>query len=400
MNNVNPIYNIIKDYLLYNKEDSLTLNLCYSILWTIPEKYTLLKQVIENPFLNKNDDWSKSPSINTFFKIFTRLQRTHFAIHRFIWIWRFRRARVYNTEDLFMTPIADGQKGTITILENNTKYIFLIRELLNSIQTNLSNCSHFFPDIKPCKNPYTNLPLKKSNLYTIYFKIRESGYKLPILFENFFRDSFDLQRFSRRNSFLINEEYLNQYSKTNLNIHNIREWIDEMFSNHKLELNIHEDFPRYRLIEIMLPYIDLYNKSQYYMNTNKSERAYRSLHHKLHRFLEYNPSFGRQKINIITKYDENINKFITEKITSYNDNYPLFEEPNKIPFMTNHIESITIRTVGYNYSNTQNPVFFHDDSEEEEEEDEEPIFENQIQQRDTNTPILYDSSSDDSIESE
>ena len=196
----------------------------------------------------------------------------------------------------------------------------------------------------------------------------------------------------------------------------IRECIDEMFSIYKLELKIHKDFPKYRLIEIMLPYIDLYNKSQYYMNTNKSERAYRLLYHKLHKFIEYNPIFGRKKINIINKYDSSINKFITEKIINYNDSHPVFEEPNKIPFMTNHMEFImNIRAVGYQQSNIRIPLFIQNDSEEEDEEDEEEeveedededeeeaefLFDNEIPTRETNTPILYDSSSDDSVESE
>jgi len=368
MNNENPIFNIIKDYLICHKEDTMILILSYSIQWTIPGKFALLKQVLENPFLNRNDDWSKSPSITAFFTMFTRLQRIHFAIHRFIWNWRFKRAKIYNTEDLFMTPIANGQKGTMTILENDTKYIFLIRELLNSIQTNLSNCSHFFPDIKPCKNPYTNIPLKKSNLYNIYFKIRESAYKIPPLLEGFFQESFEIKKFARTHTFLINEEYLEQYSKTNVSIHNISEWITEVFDTHKINLKIHEDFPKYRLIEIMLPYIDLYNKSQYYMNTNKSERAFRTLHHKLHQFKEFNPQFGRQKMEIKRIYDSNKKKFMITKMISYNETYPLFEEPNKVSFMTNHMEPLYEIRTRRQYSSAT-PILPSDSSEEEDDED-------------------------------
>ena len=385
----NPIYYIIKNYLLEgHTEERMLLILFYSFDISIDKKFAFLKTTLENPFLKD------SPIIPHFWGLFQKIQKIIWGVRRVLFLWKYKRAKTYNTEDLFMNPICEGQKGTICILENDTKYLFHIRELINSIQTNLSNCSHFFPDVKPCKNPYTNLPFKKSNLYNIYFKCRSSAYHIPPLLEAFFLESFNIQRFSRKNMFLINEEYLNQYSKTNVNIYNIKDCVDEMFSLFKLRLEIHKNFSKYRLIEIMLPYIDLYNKSQYYMNTNKSERLYRSLYHKLHRFIEYNRCFGRQKIHIHKKYDPILNTFVQEKIVSYDDDHPLFEENNNIPFMTNHIECILNNRIrGSQPSNIEIPLIVFNQVEEEEYEDEEEY--------ETNTPILYDSTlSEDSNETE
>lgn len=43
-----------------------------------------------------------------------------------------------------MNPIHIGNKNTITLLQNNTKYVFHIRELIGCINTSLSNSCHFF----------------------------------------------------------------------------------------------------------------------------------------------------------------------------------------------------------------------------------------------------------------
>ena len=396
--NTNPIYNIIQNYLLEgHTEDSMLLILFYSVDFSsVDKKFAFLKRILDNPFL-KN-----SQTIPYFWGLFEKIQKIHFAFSRVLYLWKYKRSKIYNTEDLFMNPIICGQRGTITILENETKYIFHIRELLNSIQTNLSNCSHFFPDIKPCKNPYTNLPFKKSNLYNIYFAIRSSAYSMPILFERFFLESFNLRRFSRANTFLINEEYLQQYSKTNINIHNVKDWVDEMFSLFKMQLKIHKNFPRHRLMEIMLPYIDLYNKSQYYMNTNKSERSYRTLYNKINRFINFNPRFGRQNIHIHKRYNVVIHKYKNEKIVSYNDKHPAFDENNNNnstnSFMTNHSEYIS-NNISRRGSNIEIPIIIQDDSSTETDDDEEEA-ELAITIPAPSTPILYSSSSSETDESE
>ena len=355
--NKNPIYHIIKNYLLEGqKEDSVLLIFFYSAnLFSIDKKFEFLKTILENPFL-KN-----SQILPHFWGLFQKIQRVYFAFLRVLYLWKFKRAKIYNTEDLFMNSIKEGQKGTIVLFENQTKYIFHIRELIQSIHNNLSNCSHFFPDIKSCKNPYTNVPFKKSNLYNIYFAIKGSDYKLPRLFDRFFIESFDLQQFSLKNAQLINEEWLEQYTKTAVNIYNIKDQLEEMFLFHKIKTPpIHNEFPKTRLIEIMLPYLSLYNKSQYYINTQKAEQSHIKLHNKLLRFKLYNPIFGRKKIHVL--YDAFRKKL--GKTVSFNDRHIIFENNNKTTFMTNHYEN----TVKYPLPRRVTIIPIQEPEEESEEE--------------------------------
>ena len=86
-------------------------------------KFKTLLQFLEDSFLSPVD-----LIVDTFCKI----QRILHAIYRFQWIWRFQRAKTYNTEDLFMTPISQGDSNTIVLLQNNTKYVFHVKELYMS----------------------------------------------------------------------------------------------------------------------------------------------------------------------------------------------------------------------------------------------------------------------------
>jgi len=323
----NEWHNIIDKII----EDQLMKFIFLNVKWSTNNKFLFLKQQIENPFLKCH--------INLFI-VFEKLQKITFAVNKLVYCYKLKRAKTYNTEDLFMNPICEGQKGTITIFENNTKYIFQIRELINSIQSNLSNCSHFFPDSKHCKNPYTNLPFHKSNLYNIYFAIKSYSYSMPILLEKFFLESFDLPQFCRFNSCLINEEYLNQYTKTTVHINNVLFMTKAMLIEYKIPFYINKDFPRYQLINIMRPYLDLYNKSQYYMNIEKAKMTSHVLRSKLYIFYKFNSIFGRKKITV--KYNNNFQKQKTiEKIISFHDAHPPFNNI-KNNFLSSHIERVNV----------------------------------------------------------
>ena len=90
-------------------------------------KFKSLQNTISNIFIN---DEKRQEIMN----IFCNIQRFIHAVYRLKYIWRWKRSIIYNTDDLYMNPICIGQKNTITILQNNTKYIFQIRELIGSIK--------------------------------------------------------------------------------------------------------------------------------------------------------------------------------------------------------------------------------------------------------------------------
>jgi hypothetical protein len=307
--------------------------------------------------------------------VFSNIQRTIHGIYRFKHLWRIYRAKWYNADDLFMNPISPKDKGAIVLFENNTKYIFQLRELIKMVHSSLSNCCHFFPEPIQCKNPYTNLPFHKSNLYNIYFAIRRSYYKMPTLFETFFRVNFDIDTFLTKNEELINHEYLKTYVENNC-VDNILHHVLEMFRQHKIQIKIHADFPKDNLYNIMKPYLSLYFESNYSINYNKKARSYRLLNRKLHKFHLFNKCFGRRKMKFISEQPfskKNTCVFVFE------DKHPPFYEKEDDRFMTSHLNipfiqwshsDTLIDYSGHDNNNQEQSIIYDNDEDEEQESDE------------------------------
>ncbi len=179
------IKSIIEQHFIHDKH----IQLIFQLNIDNGSKFKCLQNILSNVFIS---EINKEEIMN----IFCKIQRFIHAMFRLQYIWKWKRANVYNTEDLYMNPIHIGQKNTIVLLQNNTKYIFQIKELIGSINTSLSNSCHFFLEPLVCKNPYTNLPFDKASLYNIYYAIRESTFIMPTLIHQYFLSDFDLSECS------------------------------------------------------------------------------------------------------------------------------------------------------------------------------------------------------------
>ena len=73
------------------------------------------------------------------------------------------------TTDMCLNELKENDKNVLCILDNGSKYLYHIKDLINIIHTSLTNSSSFFCQPKSIKNAYNNLPFKKSILYNIYF---------------------------------------------------------------------------------------------------------------------------------------------------------------------------------------------------------------------------------------
>jgi len=161
-------------------------------------KFMFFSKMLENIFLTKEQK-------QMFLEIFVKIQRVYYAFLRIAYIYKFKKAPLQITTDLFMNKLSSSEKNVYTLFQNNSKYLFTITDLNNSMITSLSNHIQYFAFPQSCKNPYNNVPFNKSTLYNIYFFIIFRNYNVPNLVENYFKSNFNLQKFKIENEGLLRE---------------------------------------------------------------------------------------------------------------------------------------------------------------------------------------------------
>jgi hypothetical protein len=356
--------------------------------------------MLSNIFLNQE---TKETIMNTFCNI----QRFIHGIIRLKRIWKWNKANIYNTDDLYINPIHSGQKNTITLLQNNTKYIFQIRELIGSMNAALSNSCHFFLEPIICKNPYTNIPFDKASLYNIYFAVRESTFVIPELIHQYFLSDFHISEFAITNQHMMNQKYLRKYVDNNC-IQDVRYTVKDMFEDHRISIKIHKRFPNEKLFSIMKPYLRLYFISNYSLNEFKKRVHFKILHKKLHEFIKFNPTFGRKKVRLIE-----LTPFSTSKKMEhyFDENYIVFNEPVDCEnsakyFMNSHLSTKEFYDRNLFFAPSMNRthrlnghfnILINDESEVDESEvDESEIDESEVDESEVDESEVDESEVDES----
>jgi hypothetical protein len=322
--------------------------------YSIKRKFELIKNIEKNIFYN--------PIIlNDFLDFLCKIQKVFFALIKFKNICLLKKTQIQVEDDMCLNPIDKTKQTCICIHQNSRLYWFLLRDLMNIINTALINSPGFFSEPLVSKNPYNNIPFNKSTLYNIYFKIKYSGLKMPELIEKFYLANFDLGNFAFNYEHLVREYAIEKYVKNTPEI-NLYQCVIIMLKNYNLRvnpiyiINVHNEFPKEKLVQIFKPYLLLYFKYSYSLIKTVKENALNCLYKKLKQLIVFNPKFGRKIVRVNKPnyfIDEHIN-FNTEKIDEFlysntNSNY-LIE--NLTPF------------------NSYDQVYYDNVNEEEDEEEE------------------------------
>jgi len=295
------------------------------------EKLKIFKELNDNIFIN---DELKINLQN----IFCKLQKTYFAFLKIYYLWKYKKAVIQVNHDLSLNPIDINKKNVFILFQENSKYLFTSNDLINIINTNLSNSPGFFCNPLSTKNPYNNIILSHCDLYNIYFFLKYKVCNLPILFELFFKSNFDLKEFAYHNECVIRSIKIDNFVKSSDNdtlyksiLKMIKENSDIM---HKIKID--KDFPKDLLIKIMRPYLNLYIISKFFIiGTDKRNLSLLFLRKKIYKFAKFNPNFGRKKLKINEIFGRIIGAseiiFDDRHINFYNDDddsYDFNEEDN------------------------------------------------------------------------
>lgn len=250
-----------------------------------------------------------------------RVQRHYNALSYFVKIIKYRRDTSLTT-DLLLNPITQ-KTSHMKIIHENKVYLFTIKDLINIVNSALSNSSSFYAEPKAIKNPYNNVEFGKHILYNIYYAIKRSDYTLPILFHQYYLCHFNLRNFSIENEYLIRD----------MNIKNVLYNTDEytlfrsmkkMIEKYLKNIKIADDIDKNRFIKIMRPYYYLYLIQTFHVHgVEKTYKSYGLFNTKINELYEYNCKFGR----VILKREPITRKF--KKIQDLdNPNFTMNEAMN------------------------------------------------------------------------
>ena len=281
-------------------------------------RYPKVKMIVLNDILNNSfiNDEQKEEILN----IFTRCQRTYNAFSRLAFIYRVRKAQTRITTDLCLNPIDTSKNNVIQIYQNKSKYLFIIQDLINIIETSLANSTDFFVDPLPIKNPYNNVHFSIAILYNIYYFIKSKNYIIPKLFHLYFLENFNLKKFAINNEGVIREISIKNYIFNTPHaflFNNILRMLNSNYFTRKL--NISPEFPKEELVNILRPYLYLEHISRLSLNIDKRHEAQILLKERLEDFYSYNPQFGRKHINPIKNLlNANVNANIHANVNTTN----------------------------------------------------------------------------------
>jgi hypothetical protein len=206
------IQNIIKPEVNMENTDELNyfLNLYFKNLLNqtinVKNKFLFFTEAINNFFIKKKYK-------NEFINYFCKIQKTYNNLNKFALFYKYKKAKIVVNTDMCLNNLTNGESDVICIMQNNSKYLFHIKDLIKIINVSLMNADTFFLDPTAIKNPYNNIPFNKSILYNIYFFIKYNTHHSCELLNKFFNVDFNLTIFRSENEYLLNDYIINNYVK-------------------------------------------------------------------------------------------------------------------------------------------------------------------------------------------
>jgi hypothetical protein len=287
-------------------------------------KFDFLQRNLRNIFFTDEDR-------EKLMQYFSKIQRHYFALMRFHNIWKYKRARITVSDDLYLNPIDADGKNIFVLVQNKKKYLFSLANLINMVNSSLSNTCHFFSSPVILKNPYSNILFNKADLYNLYFAIKKSSFIMPVLFHYYFLTNFNITKFRDMHEGVIREISINNHIH-NSDYNTLYNSVINMLKEHKPRIYLDPEFPKEEVVNIMRPYLHLYYISMYSLDEHKKLTCFSELTRKLHKFYKHNPKFGRK---IVKKELDSRFKYTTK--IEFNKDCVNFNKPISVEeFMKNH----------------------------------------------------------------
>jgi len=182
--------------------------------------------------------------------------------------------------DLYFNPLNKYPKSQLTnLIIDNTIYKFRISNLINMWLDSLTKQENLFCKPIILKNPYTNLPFEKHNLYNLFFAIYFSSYIIPTLIYNFFIVDFNIDLFVFKyypilkdhaiKNFILNGTVSELYESIHNMLYTFKQHLGGIYLPNRLAYS-RKKF----IVKELTPYLKDYLISEYCCNPFKKRMSY------------------------------------------------------------------------------------------------------------------------------
>lgn len=147
-------------------------------------------------------------------KLYIKAKKIKNSFNKFFYLFKVKKANRVTEQDLYLNDLSNfPDKQKVSILIDNSIYDFRIANIINLWKDCLTKNDGLFVKPIELKNPFTNLPFKKYNLYNIFFSIYHSNFIMNSLILSFFKVDFDMTLFIYINFPLLKEISIQNFIK-------------------------------------------------------------------------------------------------------------------------------------------------------------------------------------------
>lgn len=306
----------INDY--YFKNDFFY-KFCYRYLWE-STTYKERREIIKERILTKKSVFHSYPYrkhkflqyCNKYYKLFNALT-----------IFTNKCKKLYTNKydfdtDLSLEPLSSFHSSQlISIIQHGKLYTFTLSDINDLILKNITNSEYM--NYKPLitKNPFTNLPFTKANLFNFYIKSKNTNFKLNKLVKTYIESNFDFDYVYYKYFIQIKEQMIKDFIY-NMDNDCLFSYVTEMFAVLRYEqkfkhIRINEINPsdkyKKRIVNLsrkLLFHYLLFNSNS---NHNLKKYHYELLCKKLVILLSKKPDFWKLKLKRKTKPSHKSNLF-------------------------------------------------------------------------------------------
>jgi hypothetical protein len=276
------------------------------ILHTILQKPMTLFSTETRHFTNQVNQYQSSPlkhikTEQAFIRIYCKLRRVCRAFILLARIWQIRKIPIRQKTDLYMNELDPQHSNTFQLVQPNGVYYFALNNLSRIIVDAITHQQGMFIEPLNAKNPYTNSPLSKTELFNIYLTLRLKGAKINAFLQKFYDSEFNIYEFRLRHETELRDYAVKQYVKS-ANTTELYMDLCDMLSVNKMQKRINPDaeFPKKDFVQTMMPYLEMYFLGRYSFSSMTRLHANKRLKSHLQKFAATNPYYGK-KLEIIPR---------------------------------------------------------------------------------------------------